>query len=491
MIKAIPDLHHSVERPIIKAIVCQLVDNAILPVYEHYHYQPILKSRNTSGKTIRDDDRKPFRFKSERYLEVEASITPTDGLNVPYPIVHQNERVDPIFLDMDLEVAIQPLYKHMEYNLNFKFHTSSLEYLNEWKDHLDGERMMGKDRIVHNIQYAYRLPKDIHTLLEEIYDAREAKGGYGDEYLVYLTKHMTSGMIKATGGDHQQLMITNMDIEVIGYPAVELQIDEQDDNYIATLEYKFYMSTPRTLQAIYPVQIHQTLLSLKYLPNKNINRPSYGPARGFLLPRMGEKPDVFKPINLTRFDDSRISKPPHGYGVMWRALLSLDTGEPDEILCNLYDLPGYCMPEWIFCFLKNFREEATVPYKSPFVFSLHRKSDLMDVSYLTIDDRLNVRTTKPLDIRDIWHLSLSVATESVAVGMAIREQMCELCEVHVKDLYNLAYLIRGSQLTTGSYRTTDGLDLCKEPGANMFTVESVIIEAFRSGMLKNEDTIRS
>jgi len=474
----IPDIHHGIERPIIKAIICQLRDAGVVPNWDKYSFQPVLNKRNNANEKY------PFMFKSDNFMEVTADIKQADGLNVPNPLSSYQSGILPIFLDQNTRVALQPVYNKMYVEIELKFHTLSNELLRQWRTILRENHMLGADRWTHKVQYAYRVPGRCGELIEYVHKAIEAKAGYGDDLATYVHKHMIQGTSIASGGNYIQLSINELETNVTGYMSNELEIDSQDDQYIGTTTYKVWFDMPRSIISIYDVQVHQSLLPKKYLPMvldkpsnigilKNQDRTLLEPIKPF------DDIYAYKEISITPFDDSLISDPPKAYRVVWRALLTLDTGMPGEVLCNLRDLPRLCMPEWMFCIIKNFKDECVLPYTGPLLFSLHRGDDLMDVTHLKIDDNLNLITKQELNLRDNWHITLSVAMAPQKVVGTKFTEMCEVCPMIKEPLKELVI-----KANTGFVKSRINLarvredGICTSPGLAMYTVESAIIQTF-------------
>jgi len=481
MRKPIPDVHHSVERELIKAVVCQLVTWGVVPQYKHYSFQPVLKARNTNGKPD------PFVFKSDQSLTVESTAELLEGANIANPMQLQREELGPIFLDHNLGVAIQPRYKKMRTTLRLKYQTTSLERLEEYRQDLHMQLLSGADRHTHEVQYTYRLHDAVYNLLEEIWKRTEIKAPYGDDFSTFLHQRFLHSVDAVENNGFVQLVVNEVQTGLIGIitPDFRLEIDENEGQYEGTMEYTLYYLLPYEVTCIYPAQIHQSLLPKQYLYIGKLEKHVSGlPRNEAPVGDVEDKPDVWQSINLTPHDDSHISKPPIGYGLIWSGLLSLDTGEVGEVLVNLTELPGFCMPEWMMCYFKNYGDECTKPFKGHLLFSLHRDESLMDVTYLTLTDNLDIVTNKPLNLRDNWHISLSIHLDNCVINTGMD---CELtlCPEVPAELVKLRNIVRSSVQHNYKYLARKSEDLCGSCGMNMYTVESVIIETYRFGGVKH------
>lgn len=471
MIKAIPDTHHSIDRVVIKGILCDLVEVGMLPPYLKYDYQPYLKSHNTSK------DSSTLVWKADRYLKVSGSFQPTDGMDAGAPMIASKFMANPIFLDAVTKVALQPIYKNYRVELDLSFQSSSLELLEEWKQQVATMKMAGRDRSFHTPQYNYRLHKDIYALLSNIHECMENKAGYGEDFPAYIHKHMINSAKVVSSSSWKGLVITESLKDVMGFME-DISIDsDEEGRHIGTCKYYFYIKLPRSMQAIYPVQVHQTVLKRNFLPIWDTIGDSKGTSRDFdLLPH--EQKIGYEEINLNSFDNTTVSSPPTGYGIVWRALLSLETGSAGEILVNLYDIPNFCLPDWLMCILKNFYEESTKPFVSPVLFSLHRGTDLMDKEYLKLDENMNLITTKPLNLRDMWHISMDIIIENITSNALYKTSVCTTCPDSIKPLEDVIEALRGINQDI-SFTRVDVPNFCARGTAHVYTVQSVMIETFR------------
>lgn len=330
----------------------------------------------------------------------------------------------PIFLDKELDIAIKPVYSSSIVKIHFIYKAADKNEATRWRNEIRTRFSMLRDVFIHDVAYSYHLPEVYIAILKEIYRLRENVGGYGDTFEYWLTSHMTNKATLLTNqsGEHAFWAIAESQNRIQGQfdfeGMPEKPTREDEPNLWATsFTYVFRYDKPINSYMVYPVIIHQQVLSTKYRYDTSIK--SYIHQRNQFsdsLKQIGhfeqDVRDMYhlsnRGLSLPSFDEFIPSTLPT-CTVRVATVLACVSPEDKRSLFSLKELPDVHIKQAILDFLQAGEHRfITLPYGSIIQLHLYEDQRVQDQTKLAIDSNLNIVATQDLDLRKTYRVRISL-----------------------------------------------------------------------------------
>lgn len=218
------------------------------------------------------DKGKSNRYQHEGRVIVTGRETYRDSEVINAATRHPDAQ--PIFEDQTLGIHIKPIYSYTDVELVFLYRAKSKQEAMVWRDDIKIRLADNRQQHLHELEYHYPVPAWCSVFLKEVYEKREAVGGYGDTLGDYLRNHYTkrATVVVAQDGDLKKslLVIAEKQIGVQGWfdfiEPVEEEKNEDGPTYNIQFSYKFNYKKPLEVNAQYPLVIHNQLIDAKFIP---------------------------------------------------------------------------------------------------------------------------------------------------------------------------------------------------------------------------------
>lgn len=433
----LPDIEQSVARPVIFMILDQIFDITNLSKETHIYYAGARTSIQTPGTSIDETGERDARFSADRYTFVE--VTEKYALDsIQETFVHAFENV-PIFEDNALHLSLRPVYASSDVDIQIKYRSNSETEVRRWMADMLIRTARGRDINLHDVKYTYPIPYPLLGLVEDAWKLREAVEGYGEEFKDYFTAHATDRLtiLANRAGEYPHLAVTEKQSRIqglfdfVGWPEAPVR-DSDSGSWEIAFNYKFSYQRPDAVFAHYPVSVHNQLMPTKYLEsigtetdpyfNNSYYSKSYEALSLFEAERRGmavRPPMPF--IRLPAFDDFIIKTSAPGSATVISALCFLE--DDKQTLMDLKDLGDYSIDSDIMVFLREEAPFMTKLYLSLFHVALYQDEMPVTEGHIEVTPDLVVRALKPLNIRRVYHVRLSMLAE---VNMVVQEALNRL-----------------------------------------------------------------
>jgi len=412
LISSVQNPYRAIDRTLVDTIVTQLMDSGKLPSCDRYHHPDITtEARQVSIKGS-------THLPGQSTIEVRPTYTFMEQSS--WSLNQRWRQYRPLMLDKDLSVGIYPVYLDQQVTIEITYIDDSIEKLREIKDQLRTYISFGWRGDEHALTYNLIFSREVESLLSHLHELREAQLEYDEDLSTWFTKHSDGTLHVTQAGRHKEPAYTVRQVLMEGYINPELNNVEQINTgvYGFTFTYTFRHSRAMATVVEYPIQIHQQLVASEYTLNSNTHRP-----KGYLFSDThivrGLRPyrDIpSKVVRVPAFDNSPVDTFPYGYTPVWTILPQLYIDGNLELF-SIEDMGELIMhPEIIKLIKEHFYADINIPYKTPFLISIHYNNHRMHDRYLQLDNNLILSLTEAIDLRKSYRISFSILTDLSALS---------------------------------------------------------------------------
>jgi len=419
------DLQDSVERPVVLSVVKELLDITELSDKTPISFYDDEGKSAQLGSLINADASRvnKWPFDERVRIEVEEDFDP-DRL---YTIHTKTPEHIPVFKDEALGVIIRPTYSPTKVVINFNYRARDKNQAIKWRNRIRAKAAMFRDINLHELSYHTHLQEELIVMLKEIHRLRENRAGYGEDFHTYFARHLSDkASIKTNlGGKSVLWSIEERQIRVQGlfdFEGAPEKGDKEDggDAWSINFSYKFEYEKPIEYNMVYPVVIHNQVLSKNYRPVEKVYRLE-DQQRAFSQSGMAYNAfesdtkvltyrgnDGIKIPNFDEFIPATIL--PTTVNVM-TCLVTIDNPPNQRKLLNLTELGETGLNPLVLQFMKDTEYEFMGrDFFSVFSLSLYRQNILLSSGSLMVDNALNVFSTFDLDLRKTYRVRLGLVT---------------------------------------------------------------------------------
>lgn len=419
------DIQDSVERPVIFDIIRQVMDitqiSSKTPIMFLGDESHAAQQNSTLTKDPITENR--WSYNEKIIIEVDEDYDRNRLLNT---YVKQPE-TNYIFKDENIPIYIKPVYSSSEVKITVKYRTRDKNQANKWRNDMRTKAALMRDINLHEITYHYHLQEQFILILKELYRLRENVDGYNETWDDYFINRLTSkaSIVSNLSGTQALWAIAEKQIRVQGYFDFEGVPDKGEkegdqDNWSIGFTYLFKYEKPIECNMIYPIMIHNQLLSEDYRP-KEKTYAIEDQLRTFTHSGrvMAEFESDMRSLSIKGNDGLCIPSfdefvPGSILPSTVRVVTALTSVIPldRKNLFNLTDLGDFSLDPDII----NFLMESEYPYlgkdfQSIFTLSLYRESYLTSSNNLKVDKDLNVSSVNDLALRKTHRVRLGLVTD--------------------------------------------------------------------------------
>lgn len=444
-----PETHESITRPVVFDVIRELLDLTGISALSNIYFPGEDRQWLMPGTAIDNPDQGLSFGKGERFhVEVTEEYLETHALAAA---VTQQENVH-VFTDAALGVFIKPAYTPTQVTLTVVYRATDKTNAERWRDLMRNKITMGRQALLHEINYHYAIPHEYLVILHHLNELKEAQAGYGEEFEQWLkrcfSERVTTRVTQA--GTQPLLTVNEKQVGVVGHFDFEgapekAEREGEGANYSISFSYTFYYDKVTACVMQYPLMVHNQVVGRKFrdvtpvydfaiLPNKpSLSRYHYdavqqdyrpsSPLAGYSIPVWDDwLPTVVPPFTTT----------------MFKIMVALTEDERQRLL-SFHELgKNYKLDPELLAFLSQEAPWLTIPGESAFLCTLFRNEVPLDGDAISVDSDLVVRASEPLDLRQRYHVRLAVVHDLFTLSQAARQRLRnngKVCQMIFKALY--------------------------------------------------------
>lgn len=421
------DLHDSVERPVIFSVVRELLEATEISDQTSISFYDDEGKAAQVGSLITSDPakRNKWPFDERVRIEVDEEFDP----NSFYSIHTKQPEHIPIFKDEDIGAIIRPIYSPTKVSITFTYRARDKNQAMRWRNNIRAKTAMYADINLHEISYHTHLQEEFIVIVKELHRLRENVAGYGDAFDTYFAQHLSDkasiktnlgGNAVLWGVDERQIRVQGL-FDFEGAPE-KGEKDGSNDAWSISFTYKFEYQKPILMNMVYPIVVHNQVLSSKFRPSEKAYRLE-DQNRSFSLSNRAYNAFESDTRVLTYKGNDGLSIPafdefapksilPSTVNVM-TCLVVVDTaigGNPRKLM-NLGELGDVNLNPTVLSFIRQVEHSFLGnDYQSVFSLSLYRHGTLIQTGSLYVDQNLDIYSNFDLDLRKTYRIRLGLVT---------------------------------------------------------------------------------
>lgn len=418
------------------------------------------KSRLDSNAVVSNTDPRVPRTVAERTLTVTASEKEDSDYLGAMSVVSRNQF--PIYADAEAGVHVAPIYVMKNYDYEFIYRSPSKTDIEELRTRIFRKLTRTENVIGHKVEYTMILPKSFLVFVNMVHSLRSK---YRPETLAkYLENFAHKNLKQITDMSNREnimLGIRESQERVIGVfefveEAPELDKDNDKGQYTLRFGYRLQLEVPNEISYNFPVMIFNQLIANSYIDileasmlktlsqqstyNTSISE-TYNTICGFGVDRDYYRPYAKNvPIAVPVFDDQSMSVTRvSGYRTVMTILIQFDEDDP-TLLVNLKDLGDWTISKDVLNYIKDNKLTVCSLYQDVLLFTIDAFGQHMGNDILYIDEELNLRSRKVLDVTKNHRVGIRVMVDPTYIQLERVEQIFRSeSEIFDTFLTELAY----------------------------------------------------
>jgi len=403
---------------------------------------------NRSNATLNTKENLPSTIANRR---IQASITEDyDEDSLTTTAVHQPSAY-PIFQDHDIDVYIYPVYIKSDINIQFTYISPSKTEAIRIRDDIRLRLSQTRNIDIHEIEYVILIPEIVEEFIADVHDLKKRLVPQSLED--YFREHSTKRIFPITdmsNKENTKLAVQEKQVRIVGTfdfnsMPEKIDIDNENNNYKISFNYKLSMDIPRAIVMRYPVMICNRPLPSKYISfiaehrrnSKEEHKKQLGYTSGGIAAlshfeahrQLENRLDIKLPLNIPDFDEFNLRQAHKGYAILASFLVQVDETDKKSLF-NLRDIDPYYIPENLLEFIKTTeRHYITKPYMSFLYMGLHQDDIHYDNSILEIDENLNVKSKVELSLFKPVRVTISIIIDFSILNRNATKRLTENPEI--------------------------------------------------------------
>jgi len=353
-------------------------------------------------------------------LRVSALYTPESMLT---SAVYQKEHLE-VFTDHKLGIHLTPVYGETELTMTVQYRAESKSAAERWQAGIKRKVAVGLKESIHDVDYHYLIPKHMLVMLVEFHELREQQAGYGEALQEYFQAHQSPKLTSLSNlaGNATTVGVRETQRGIVGYYSFddipELEQGESGSNWIAEFTYKVKFDRPTSMVIDYPLVIHNQLIPSKYIDleaDYNLKLSTYlaGMTRYNFNHMLENRPEVGSGISgysIPCFDNWLPTQIIPSTTTVARILLGLS---PDNLtsVMSLTEMGDFAFDDIIVEYMKDVQQKLFLSGEAALMVNLYSGELIVDSTKLSIDEDLNITVSDDLDLRNIYHVRVSIAND--------------------------------------------------------------------------------
>lgn len=458
----VPETYESITRPVVYDIVRTVMERTGIPKTVRINYPGDIERAMQDGSSITTSHPEATKYPYTSQLTIDVAEDYQEDRILSSAVFRPENFF--IFKDPKLGVAIKPVYSPCDVTVTIKYRARSKQQATKWRDDIRNRTAMNREQFIHQASYHYLIPEELFVILREIHKLRETVAGYGDDFDTYFKNHRTSRARWLTNqaGQQGRWGIAETQIRVLGwfdFEGVPEQGSKEDDGSTWTISfsYKFKYDKANACAMFYPLVVHNQMI--KYRPTVE-EQPMYQienqlrkyalSAKMFAYFEMGRAmhyQQLRQGYSVPDFDEFIPASVVPDTLRLATVLIKIDPENPRAIF-NLTDNLGnqIMLDPDIRCCLEKEYPFMTLPFQSIFNVSLYRGPFLQTPDKVTVDSSFNVTSTFDMDLRQTYHLRISLVKNLRLLPQAALDRIRSCAQCLIKLLNAIDPSLKGKDL---------------------------------------------
>jgi hypothetical protein len=387
------------------------------------------------------DNNRYARFSGNSRLWIEArEETNVEGWST---MVVEREEFPPVFHDQALDVLVCPVPVSTDLVLKFVFRTPSRDEATRWLSSLTARLARVQEGMQHTLTHSMNLPPAIWNLLIEVYNCRETKAPYEDDFFEYIKANCSTDLtlVSEASGEMTNLSfirrLSRVNGRFVVSPLPERPSFQKDEAvWECTMEYKVTYDKPISCRVRYPIVVHNSFLPAKYIQesmsnissnfydktvDRSLGQQALSEFEGYQINGYRARQDAY--LHIPTIDDFIPRVNIRGTATIALVMVQLDD-PPNPVLFNLAELGEANIHSDVLDFLRAGEHQyLNQSFKSFFGVCLYRGQDLTHPSTLEVDANLDVRCTENLDLRQTYRVRFYMVVDPCLVPFDAQDRL--------------------------------------------------------------------
>lgn len=423
--RVVPDLYEAITRPIQLAVIKQIIAATSMPEDTFIEFagqrDGIPTYRDVMGKNSMD----PAKFSYFGKVQVTAEDT-VDENNVLNRSYNYNDNKT-VFLDEENKIAICPVYALHDCRLTFKYRTRDKGDATRWREDMRRRMKLKFTDESFLASYEYGFDNVLIRFLDVFYQMKERVSPDNETFPQWLHRcfKQKPTILTDRAGDSAMVAMKETQYNILGnFDFTTVPPDEAVNEgacYEISFDYKFQYDAPSMLVLHYPLVIHNQLVPKNYRPDHIVYDPfAFGNGQGslstsryynILSKQCGQyRRDGRGGIIYPYFDDFWPDVEIEHQAPFAQFLISIDQNDLRAIL-DLTNLGKYKFDPELLDYIKSSGNMVFKRNQRAFTITLYQDGIPIDHNCLELTEDLKIRSTFDLNLRKIYHVRITVATQ--------------------------------------------------------------------------------
>jgi hypothetical protein len=436
----IPDIYQMITRPVIVAIVKQIMDGTGIPAsafieYKGEHGQtPTWRSFIDKSNPNTEDGFGKMPFIEKVQVEVDENPLEDFLLSTPYHYP-DNKRV---WHDPNLNITLSPFYERAEYSINFTYRTPDKGTATQWRSNMMRRIKVKFTDMSMIARYQIIIPHLILNFLKQFWTMREAIAGYDDTWSEYFLNHRLQKLVKLVdqAGNNPEIALDETQLDILGsFQFTDVPKEERQDDgscYNISFSYKFRFDHPAGFVLKYPLTIHNQLVPQAFRPDKPhrydphaiLGNSSQSMSRyDEIIQQVGGKKNTIVGGHLVPwFDDWSPDKGYHNTSPLLQLLCRIDADDPTNLMdLRQLEQAGLKMSDTTRQYMIDNYRDLNKHAACGVYFAVYVNDDVLDQREYYVTKDLVVRLRNTPDMRNFYHLVIFVINDLLALTPAAKK----------------------------------------------------------------------
>lgn len=466
----IPEVSDCISRPIASDVIRDLCERIGISKNTSLRYKGSGMALPVPGSTMDDKDALN-RLPGDTRITIDV----VEDYNEDFALSTAIKRPENIcfFIDEKLGIYLKPVYQRITAECSVTLTAPDETTADTWYRTMKRRATQGVAENVHLVNYHYPLHTTFLVLLLELHKLREAQGGYNEDFGTYLKNHFTPKMtvVRDQAYNNPTFVIKEKQQAVLGwfdFPSNPPKYEKQDDSgsWSISFTYTYVFDSPQTVVMIYPLMVHNQLLHSSFYPTIKpaeledyVTQPSLSSLihRNFTYETRYSHAWRARPgIPIPYFDDWLPSFEYENHQNLLRIMLQRDENNPHALL-SLTNMGYVSLPNWLLGYLRKDPLSITIPNENVINVSLYKGNALMDPSKIIVSPDLDLHYADPLDIRESYHLTVSLNKRIFNLSPKALKTLSESGEAAIRIIITLDPTIITQEFIAGLNPVTANL----------------------------------
>lgn len=420
----IDNIEQSISKPIVMQVLEKIKRDVFFDRRAEIVYIDHTGSAMEIGSTLTDKNQNDLRL--EAGSKIVAVSSEKSNNDILLTAVVDTDEMDSIWSDPQVGMYLRPTRNRTEVTIQLTYKAATKQEVNNWIHQYYNRLARGVYFTNAEVAYEVTIPDVSIAIMEEVWKKREAKAGYGEDFLTYLQNNFkqpydfkSNALGKGTSLVTRELL-THLTVGVNSEVPEASRLDA--GNYEATIEVFFTYDKPTTFLHRYPIYVHNNYIDPKFFNHKNdrnsenrqVTRATSGLFANLMSLYSKQKTDLYSKTGyvIPAFDDAVLENGNLAIAPVAQVQLAVDVDDPHLLAdLNILELEAKLElhPE-LLKYIESVGSDIFIHGRSAVLISVYRDGVRINPERYFVDGNLQLRSDYPLNLRGRYHLSISIIT---------------------------------------------------------------------------------